>query len=114
MGTRIPDQSLKYFNNVLSLKSQGEHNTAIELLVDYSIPLDFDTRYYLLSRLYYEIHFVEKSEEYLSKASKAGLANRIIDIERYFHTFESLELKKQINFGKILITMIPIARQLSH
>ena len=102
LRTRIPDQSIKYFNNVVSLKSQGEHNTAIELLLDYSVPLDFDTRYYLLSRLYYEIHFVEKSEEYLSKASKAGLANRIIDIERYFHTFESLELKNKINFWKDL------------
>ena len=86
----IADQSLKYFNNVLSLKTQGEHDKAIELLLDYSIPLGFDIRYYLLSRLYYEIHSVDKAIQYLSKAGKAGLDSKIVKVESYFHTFELL------------------------
>ena len=102
LRSSIADEGLKYFNNILSLKSQGQHDQVIELLLDYSIPLSFDIRYYLLSRVYYEIHSLDKAKQFITKAGKAGLEVKLIEIESYFHNYESLAQKDKLEVWKNL------------
>ena len=103
LKTQLPDQSLKYFNIVINHRSHGRHEQAIEQLLDYSVPLNFDVRYYLLSRMYFEIHLLDESKQYLIKAKKSGLDERIFTIENYFCAYETLDSVSRLEQWKKIV-----------
>lgn len=94
----ISNESRKYFNKIISLRQTGQHNQAIEELLDYSTPLSYEIRYALLTRIYFEIHDLIRAKEYLDKAEKSGASKLVMFQENFFLEYESNQL--DANFEK--------------
>ena len=98
----IPNETKKYFEKIVLLKSLGKHGEALEELLDYSNPLGYGIRHLLLSRIYYEIHDLSNAKKCLEKAEKSGISESILLQESYFHQYEKRSLDENIRVWREL------------
>lgn len=95
LSCRINPESITNFNVVMSFIKQGQYETALKFLFDYSNSFNYEYRYLLSARIYFELNQYKKANSYLEKAKTSGLCENIYAREHYiFHCNKEYNEKK--------------------
>ena len=94
----IPELSRAGMNQIIQCRLRGDHEGAIEGLLDYSLSLDYVTRYVLLARCYFEKHDARHALEFLDKAQSSGLDEGLYEREKFFLEFEKRGFEENLQF----------------
>jgi TPR repeat protein len=92
----VPELSHQGFNRILELRLKGDHEGAIAGLLDYSLSLDYATRYVLLARCYFERHNDSEAWKFLEKAKLSGLDEGLYETEKFFLKFHEDSLEENL------------------
>ena len=74
----------KTINLILESRASGAHLTALKMLQDYSLPIDYHYRYLLQARILYELDRISEAGESLQRAKTAGLECHLFNYEFFF------------------------------
>ncbi|MCO4780706.1 MAG: DUF4116 domain-containing protein [Candidatus Cloacimonetes bacterium] len=83
--SRINPESINNLQEVVFYIDQGQHKQALNYLLDYSHSFNYDLRYLLIARLYFELNEIKKAKQYLKKSQDSGLQQSIIDRENFIY-----------------------------
>ncbi|MCJ8345334.1 hypothetical protein MJH12_07330, partial [bacterium] len=83
LTSRINPESVSNLHEVVFYIHQGQHQNALDYLLNYSNSFNYDLRYFLCARIYFELNQSKKAKIYLLKAKESGIGEAIYQRENF-------------------------------